>query len=445
LTSKPTSSIQDDIFYEKLCKLAEASIKLFKEEPKTRQFTRPMLRMRRFSEHIKYEVNEIPSYELQISSDLRFYALDELKDCVEVIKNDTILKKHYEKLIKIGNQSSVFFSIQTLTSMCSKALEDSQKGLNFRTNLIESYQNLKRFLYSSTLPVITNIPISNMKLNREIKIDHDILIKKVSLSEKQEFLNAHFLPNAIPNVLYKFDALLVLRYTINKIFDVGNGMNGADNSDVSDLYVKCMNYALELIKEGCFDFIGIFKHLEFDIPEASVGINSIGITDTCFGKPYDFDRIKSEKLNNTFNRILKLIKHDTVQNALTWLDYYTKESTLHKRVIFVTIVVETLFTKPGETDLITHKISTRIARLIGRSLNEKENIYEDLKRFYNLRSRILHGEDVSDRNKNEETVNSCIDYIREAINTLIIKANKFDDGQSFIDGHSKFLRELDLR
>jgi hypothetical protein len=53
--------------------------------------------------------------------------------------------------------------------------------------------------------------------------------------------------------------------------------------------------------------------------------------------------------------------------------------------------LEALLTKRDETEGLTYRLSMRIANLLGNDADARKKKFEEVKRFYNLRSRVVHG------------------------------------------------------
>jgi hypothetical protein len=53
--------------------------------------------------------------------------------------------------------------------------------------------------------------------------------------------------------------------------------------------------------------------------------------------------------------------------------------------------LEALLTKREETEGLSYRLSLRVANLLGFDADSRKNTFKDVKKFYNLRSRIVHG------------------------------------------------------
>lgn len=87
------------------------------------------------------------------------------------------------------------------------------------------------------------------------------------------------------------------------------------------------------------------------------------------------------------------------------------------------ICLEALLSGDGSGDL-THRLSVRTALLLGRSLDERQKIADQVKRFYNFRSRVVHGGASKSGKENEKAVNAGISLCRDAIRAVVLSGQR---------------------
>ncbi len=168
---------------------------------------------------------------------------------------------------------------------------------------------------------------------------------------------------------------------------------------------------------------------------------------------FNIDSIEDEQIIKYYDLISKLVKNKMIANALTWFNSFTREQNIQKKIIFLAIVIEILFTKEQEKDSLTHKISTRIAHLITKDYQSREKIYCNIKEFYDWRSLILHGENFEKLQKTKIGKNyfhnggleSSYLYIKEAFKKYLKESNRFNSDSNFINEHNNFIKKLDLQ
>ncbi len=78
-------------------------------------------------------------------------------------------------------------------------------------------------------------------------------------------------------------------------------------------------------------------------------------------------------------------------NGLTYYFYSWNIHYLEQSAINLAIALECLFS-PFSNNELSHQISFNVANFLSRKRKEKENIYKQFKKFYSIRSKIVHGE-----------------------------------------------------
>lgn len=161
---------------------------------------------------------------------------------------------------------------------------------------------------------------------------------------------------------------------------------------------------------------------------------------TIFEGPVKYVLSKTDKpiLLENFNLIDRLINYDLINNAFQWLNTYSKEQNQIKRVIYLAIVMETLLSDTPEA--VTHKLRCRSANLLEATFREKKKIDDNIKKFYNARSKMLHGRDSTPF----EGINTTDQIVRKILMHVLREVSKFDVKKQFDPQYANFLHQLDF-
>src|SRR5207249_4218893 len=89
---------------------------------------------------------------------------------------------------------------------------------------------------------------------------------------------------------------------------------------------------------------------------------------------------------------------------------------LEDKLIDYMVAFEALFLKKEESSEITHRMSTRVAKLLGKSFDEKRRIQKEIKDFYDKRSRVVHGGPAE---LNDELVLKIENRLRSSFKALL--------------------------
>jgi hypothetical protein len=79
-----------------------------------------------------------------------------------------------------------------------------------------------------------------------------------------------------------------------------------------------------------------------------------------------------------------------IVNALSYYYYAWRSQSLEQICINIAIVLEILFS-PHSNSEINHQIAYNVSRFMGSNNEERKVIYESVKKFYAVRSAIIHG------------------------------------------------------
>lgn len=150
----------------------------------------------------------------------------------------------------------------------------------------------------------------------------------------------------------------------------------------------------------------------------------------------EFDAFRSffTKLYPVFQKYTSKNMLDRAILANYWVSKLRENIKPYDRLIFLVTALEALISQ-NENEL-NYRISHRTATLLGETELEKSTIFQSIKEYYNLRSKIVHG------TPQEEVKFYETWYLQEIVRSLILKfislyENGFKDSQ-------KFLKQLDI-
>jgi hypothetical protein len=81
--------------------------------------------------------------------------------------------------------------------------------------------------------------------------------------------------------------------------------------------------------------------------------------------------------------------------------------------------LEALLTKKEENEGLTYRLALRIANLLGSDANSRKDIFKQVKDFYNLRSKIVHGVTLDTKLRGRL---NALDSLREMVRRVILSA-----------------------
>jgi Apea-like HEPN len=85
---------------------------------------------------------------------------------------------------------------------------------------------------------------------------------------------------------------------------------------------------------------------------------------------------------------------DQYTSLETAFSIYGEDHLPHMQAVELMTAFEALVTKKDEVEGLTYRLGLRVANFLGRDAQERKTIFRQVKQFYGLRSRIVHGADL---------------------------------------------------
>jgi hypothetical protein len=156
---------------------------------------------------------------------------------------------------------------------------------------------------------------------------------------------------------------------------------------------------------------------------------SIGRTST---SSIDYSRIAVQATSYELTSIelpFLLAFKETVQHSLRFADslpalklalnLYSADNGEELNAVSTVTALEALLTKKEETEGLTYRLSMRVANLLGRDAEARKQIFLEIKSFYNLRSKLVHGAPLDGKLLNQ--LNE-LDSLRETLRRVLLSA-----------------------
>ena len=125
------------------------------------------------------------------------------------------------------------------------------------------------------------------------------------------------------------------------------------------------------------------------------------------------------------------------ESSSTALQLYGADHGPHLEAVGVVTALEALITKKDEKEGLTYRLGMRAAHLLGRDADERNNIFRQVKQFYDLRSRIVHGDEIDDKlTKRLDELETMRELLRRtllSVMALVSNGKKRSDIADLID------------
>jgi len=143
----------------------------------------------------------------------------------------------------------------------------------------------------------------------------------------------------------------------------------------------------------------------------------------------------NEFFDKLSNAIQKSRLHPKLQMAIAYYGKACQEDSAADELLDLCICLESMLTQQGEG--LGHKLGQRAANILGSDGAERSRIFDEIKSFYDVRSKIVHGDHLKgSRLQRLDQVPRLQQYARR----LILAVIPFNDE---LDNESNFYRLLD--
>jgi hypothetical protein len=387
----------------------------------------------------KYEIIKTPDYD--------FFIRNSLKKDIQKLHSFQIIKKLLvTKEIQDYNRK-LLGDVHENFSVKPNFAEDlplkflvvyliKNKNFNFnKKNYQNSFDKFNKFL-NNTLEDEYVSPLFNFESdinNTSIDIN-GIKIRRLTNFEFYKFVNLDENSN-ISNVYHNLTHVMEIKFTTSNL-DSGHKV-------VKEKFKNLIN-SLSLFNNGNPQFGTIFRNINnpwfhFD----SSNEKNINKLENLKFKKRDKNKVVIiSKLINEIDFLKKENKFLDIAisrftNALTRTDKVDQ-------FIDLMISLEALFA-PGNKGEITTKLSTRLATLIAKNEKQREDYWLFIKKMYNLRSGIIHGEGFRSTEINgvKYEIDECLEKIIELTRESILQLLKLSISYSGNNKISKICDDID--
>ncbi len=368
-------------------------------------------------------------------------ALQEYKNCIMAIKSSNALKNKNKIGDYWGQQFEDEFDL-LLSSIWKIVKASYEEGSFNRSKLTEEYKKLKTYFYDENTTIVQIlIPFFNLESDCT-NIDFGQLIDSVGKATLRSMTDADktFLIAAYGG--YSSERTFAIHRSVflleiecyDKFYSIGENLHKKIKVQIQNLVT-----ALRLLKKG---YVGapfiLFKHplsdnsmtiipLDYDVsslwPSANQG-------EVLF--PYSFTISRDEV--DLIVSILQLLKQPINKNndlpIRRFNSAYEKTNKADK-FLDLMITYEAIFSGK-QSDSISHKLAWRFSRLLGNSSNQQRDLFNDMKKVYGERSKLVHG---SGDEIPQVWLEKAEEYMRSSIKEYLklMNINSFTNNDQFID------------
>ena len=241
-----------------------------------------------------------------------------------------------------------------------------------------------------------------------------------------EYLDRNY-PDTLPSILSEAEWIIAIKIEqidttdLNPIelFNIGFAQHEVIRYQLFDLIT-----ALRLFQKGRI-VAGLLTSATFHNSEWSVGGSTIwtSVSNILFFKEEPTYKLRQSELQKfiiLFQQIRQLRTSGIIDNIEIALERFhsSYHGNIEDRIIDQMIAFESLYL--GNEQELTYKLALRTAFLLRKRKDFRNIVFTNMKKAYNYRSRIVHGDNPPTRNTLSMIVPKTEDYLRQSIKKFLL-------------------------
>jgi hypothetical protein len=345
---------------------------------------------------------------------------------VEIIREDPQLRSIL--LVDAGGKpitdekSQVSWLDNILTGPLLRTYIDKAKGFKFSEQVFDQlFKELHREIVSPDVTFTELSPLMNVEIRSDqIQIDSSMRLRQLSTDELEEWLNVETLLSSPP---LSIDELIGLQSAVEVIYQ--QKRHSAFGSKNAREKVGRLMTAMRLLTDASprLAFTEIRPSSLLTFGRATSWAASI----LRYGHRVTVDKSQESELIDLYKKLGSGPNVTSVKLALARWDSAADRLTEEDMLIDYWVALESLFV-PDTTQELRYRTALRIAAYLGTNGMERNQIYEQMKESYSLRSEIVHGHIGKQKRKigSAELINLSRSYLRKALLKILESSHHFD-------------------
>jgi len=371
-------------------------------------------------------------FELMNKDDRDFFKVldnsDEYKKVINCLNSDKVIENLFYKKLRKKDHDIYIGGPQEIIEDFLNKLGNNTKEFK-KKEFDRFYSSFESFLYDNYLEVAYYIHLYNYnQVVLRISLSPDICIRKISDEEKREELEENHSGFIFSSYISDFVIEIKdkLKKEINDDSNISYLNNFKEYDEINRIFDIALNSLRILKKSSVFlsarniVCINAFTSQSNKVTYITTNIKPVFVGAICQITKKEIGQLK-DVFNFVYKNLFKIDKNKDrrrLRIAITRLNDGITRDSLIDRLIDYMIGLEALFLPDAEQEL-KYRLTIRIAFNLEKEFGKRKKLYDDMKYFYNERSKGVHGDTG---NLKKEDVDKVEEILRKSI--LTWKANK---------------------
>jgi len=306
--------------------------------------------------------------------------------CLEAFQNADISRKPPHASTVDGYQDEFAHFLGKLLNererMRIRGLLSEPKGLqrHFDRIFLESYLRYEDYLYSDSISDFLVCPLQNFISLKEIELENQLVIRKI---KQEEF---HRLVDATEQ--YGYELQSYPEFVLYVALKDRNSEESIQRTVTSLRLLKKERIGLRRIFHGY-----AFPYRPWEIADAPEGT---GFAESSPRVLFILEDSEEHELTQLLALLNRSKETGYLAMSVRRFNVAYERGRPEDRWVDLFISLESLYSKASETTEVTHRLATRVSRVLGGgTLEGRKNLRDKAKEWYIIRSKIVHGAKVS--------------------------------------------------
>jgi hypothetical protein len=363
--------------------------------------------------------------------------LPDFTACNKIMHNDPLLSKQIDCLVGSWYGAYYMTVFEYLGHLIAKQFANTYEKTAFSLERFDrAYLDLEQLLYEEKFPVMAHSPLHNFDSDVDsLELENGLCIRKIISKDKETQLARSVYDEKLRYGILAPKYIIEFKFETTKIVGPKNVSNNPPLNENEHEMINRVLTALRLFKSGRVGIHTVETIQVLDLLPIYSHASGNSFNGPSFGNTYFLSRQEIE----SFKQLWKVVNRANVESlecikiSIRRFQYAYERVNLEDKIIDYMIAFEALLFKEGETGELSHKLSTRVAKLLEETFDERVSTAKKMQVFYKARSQVVHGEKIRVDANFAQTIE---EYLRKSIISVIERLQILE--------HDQILLHLDL-
>ncbi len=297
----------------------------------------------------------------------------------------------------------------------------------------KSYKEFEEYFSSTKSSYVAIAPLNNFESeSSEIDFGNGLKIRQITENEF-DLLHRIATNNHSSFGGFSFPEILGVKYVLELQYEANKNSYGGEYGRPFEMLIS----ALRIYKSGQVRYNTTVVRAGGWQPYGGIVTTSNTEKKMLFGDLYKVDAQETTELKEFWNifKQFDFNRNKFLDIAIMRLNYAYERPKLEDKLIDFFISLEAMFLTGSEKSELRYRLAIRMAKFLGTTPENKNQIFGDIKKAYRLRSEVVHGVSVINQQEVSGLTPKIENYTRRSIRDFIdeLKTKSYETIMSNLD------------